>query len=60
MGPAMEQEATWRAAEAQAEARARIGAQLLARLGPDDIAATCRTLAALVDMRHEEAADPSH
>jgi DNA-binding MarR family transcriptional regulator len=40
------------AADVQAAARARIDAELLARVGPDKVAATRETLAALIDMHH--------
>ncbi|MBT2186624.1 MarR family winged helix-turn-helix transcriptional regulator [Sphingobium nicotianae] len=49
------------AAEAQAAARARIDAELLARVGPDDVAALRRALGTLINMRHEaELEDPAH
>ena len=45
------------AAAAQAAARERIDADLLARVGAESIRQTRRTLAALIGMRHEESAD---
>lgn len=42
------------AAATQAAAREKIDAQLLARVGPADIACTRRTLGALVDLGHHE------
>lgn len=42
------------AAAAQAEARKKIDAQLLAAVGPEDVKRTRRTLAALIDMRETE------
>lgn len=48
------------AAAAQAEARERIDAALLVRVGADDVACTRRTLAALIDLGREdrEGAEP--
>lgn len=45
------------AAAAQAAARERIDAELLARVGAESVHQTRRTLAALVEMRQEQAAD---
>jgi DNA-binding MarR family transcriptional regulator len=43
-----------RAAEVQNKARERIDADLVERVGGDDVHATRRALAALIDMRREE------
>jgi DNA-binding MarR family transcriptional regulator len=43
-----------RAAEVQNKARERIDADLVERVGEDDVHATRRALAALIDMRREE------
>ncbi|MEI9986945.1 MAG: MarR family transcriptional regulator [Aliidongia sp.] len=45
------------AATAQAEARNRIDAELLASVGPDDISRTRRTLAVLIDIGRQGGAD---
>jgi DNA-binding MarR family transcriptional regulator len=42
------------AAEVQNKARERIDADLVERVGEDDVHATRRALAALIDMRREE------
>src|ERR1700759_499629 len=42
------------AAAIQAAAREKIDAELLARVGQEDIRSTRRTLAALIDLRHEK------
>ena len=46
------------AAAAQAGAREAIDAELLARVGPEDVARTRRTLAALIDIGHAD--DEAH
>jgi len=45
------------AAQIQAEARERVDAALAARVSAEDIAATRRTLAALIDLRRESEGD---
>jgi DNA-binding MarR family transcriptional regulator len=42
------------AAETQATARKKIDAELVARMGQDDVSRMRRTLAALIDMRRKE------
>jgi DNA-binding MarR family transcriptional regulator len=45
------------AAAAQAAAREKIDAELIARVGREDVSRTRRTLAMLIDMAHEEGPD---
>ncbi|CAN5502750.1 hypothetical protein BH09PSE4_BH09PSE4_10150 [soil metagenome] len=46
------------AADTQSAARERIDAELLGRVGKEDVQRTRRTLAALIDMRREGAGEP--